>query len=151
MNLFEQSEYAGDVHYYSEGTKMAWMRETRIRTFMQLELKACLDEIDWIIRCHNCKALNCPQEEYPTRPLPFPPDYFDNLQSRLVKVKNGILPPTLTMILKTHYHLPACPGPTISPTVQPDDMMRRHRNGEQNPQERPRDSEEEENVVADGA
>ena len=52
------------------------------------------------------------------------------------------------MILKTHYHLP--PAPTTSPTVQPDDMMGSHRDGENSPQERPRASEEEEKVVADG-
>ena len=54
---------------------MAWMRETRIRTFMQMELEACLDEVAWIIRCHNCAANNCSDEEYPSRPLPIiPPD-----------------------------------------------------------------------------
>ena len=61
---------------------------------MQLELKACLDEIDCMIRCRNCEAFNCPQKEDPPRSLPIPPDYIDNLQSRLVKVKKGILPPT---------------------------------------------------------
>ena len=85
---------------------MAWMRETRIRTFMQMELEACWDELDWLIRCHNCAAYNCP-EEYPPRPLPIPPDYIDNLHSRLGKVRNGILLPTLKIILKTYYHLPA--------------------------------------------
>ena len=54
------------------------------------------------------------------------------------------------MILKTHYHFPARPAPTTSPTVQPDDVMGRHRDEEHNPQERPRASEEEEKVVADG-
>ena len=78
-----------------------------------------------------------------TRPLPIPSDCIDNLQSRLIKLKKGILPPTLKMILKTYYHLPARPAPITSPTVQPDDMMGRHRDGEQNPQERPRASGEE--------
>ena len=36
-----------------------------------------------------------------------------------------------------------------SPAVQPDDMRGRHRDGEHNPQERPRASHEEK-VVADG-
>ena len=45
------------------------------------------------------------QEEYLPRSLPIPPNYIDNLQSRLVKVKKGILPPTLKMILKTYIHL----------------------------------------------
>ena len=76
-----------DAHYCSEEHKMDWMRETRIRTFMQLELEACLEEINWMVKCHNCEALNCPQEEHPTRPLPIPLDYINHLQSRLIKVK----------------------------------------------------------------
>ena len=56
--------------------------EARIRTFIQLELEACLEEVNWMIRCHNCEALNCPQEENPARLLPTPPpSYIDNLQS----------------------------------------------------------------------
>ena len=58
---------------------------------MQLELEACLEEINWMIRCHNCEALNNPQEDYPAKPLPIPPNYIDNLQSKLIKVKNGVL------------------------------------------------------------
>ena len=46
--------------------------------FMQLELEASLEEINWRITCHNCEALKCPQEEYPARPLAIPPDYTDN-------------------------------------------------------------------------
>ena len=117
---------------------------------MQLELEACLEEINWMIRYHNCEALSCPLEEYPARPLPTPPDYIDNLQSRLIKVKKGILSPAQKTVLKTHYHLPARPAPTTSPTVQPDDMMWGHREGENSPQERPRASEEEEKMVIDG-
>ena len=30
---------------------MTWMRETRIRMFMQMELDACRDEFDWLIIC----------------------------------------------------------------------------------------------------
>ena len=58
---------------------MAWMRETRIRTFMQMELEACWNELDWLIRCPNYAAYSCPEEEYPPRPLPIPPDYIVNL------------------------------------------------------------------------
>ena len=43
-------------------------REARIRTFMQLELEAYLEEVDCMIRCHTCDALNCLQEEYPAYP-----------------------------------------------------------------------------------
>ena len=75
----EEANSGDDAHYCSEEHKMAWMRETRIRTFMQLELEACLDEINWMITCHNCETLNCPQEDCPSRPLPIPPDYIDDL------------------------------------------------------------------------
>ena len=71
--------------------------------FMQIELEACLDELVWLIRCHNCAAYNCPEEEYPPRPLPIPPDiyiyiyiieyYVDNLQSRLVEVEKAYYHP----------------------------------------------------------
>ena len=123
MDFFEHGDSGDDAHYCSEQQEMAWMRKTRIRTFMQMELEAYLDEIDRMIRYHNCEALNCPQEEYPPRPLPIPPGYIDNLQSRLVKVMKGILLPTLRMILKTYYNLPAHQAPVTSPAVQPDDMM----------------------------
>ena len=73
---------------------------------MQMELKACLDEVDWTIICHNCAAFNCPQEEYPPRPLPIPPDYNDNLQSRLINVKKGILLPTLKMSIRRIFEHP---------------------------------------------
>ena len=124
---------------------MLWMREARIRTYMQLELEACQKEIVWMIRCHNCETLNRPQEEYPARPLPVPPNYIDNLHSGLIKVHQGVWPPTLKMILKTRYNLPP---PTTSPrTVQPDGVMRGHRGGKNSPQEQPRAPEEtEENV-----
>ena len=101
-----------------------------------------------MVRCHNCEALNRPQEEYPARPLPIPPNYIDNLQRKLIEVKQGVLPPTLKMILKTRYHFPA--PITSSRTVQPDDVIGGHREGENSPQERPRASEEKEEVVVNG-
>ena len=131
-----------DAQYSEEYEKMLWMREARIRTSMQLELEACQEEIVWMIRCHNCKALNRPLEEYPARPLPIPPNYFDSLYRRLIKVQQGVWPPTLKMILMARYNFPP---PTTSPrTVRHDDVMRRHRDGENSPQERPRASEEKE-------
>ena len=123
---------------------MARMQETRIKTFMQMELVACRDELDWLIRCHNCTAYNCPEEEYSSRPLPIPPDYIENLQSRLGKVMKVILPPTLKIILKTYYQAPVHPqhqkmsscsqeeqlGRSFE--VQSDDKTVRHRDGEHN-------------------
>ena len=43
-----------DKHEYF---KMMRAREERIRTFMQLELEACLEEVCWMLRCYNCEAL----------------------------------------------------------------------------------------------
>ena len=115
-----------DEHEYY---KIMRTREARIRTFMQLELEACLEEVNWMIRCHNFEALNCPQEEYPARFLPTPPpSYVDNLQSRLIKALNGIFPASLKMILKTNYPLTVRrPAPETS--VQPDDVIGEHRAG----------------------
>ena len=48
---------------------------------MQLELKACLDGIDWMIRGHMYSANSYSEEEHPSRQLPIPPDYIDNLQN----------------------------------------------------------------------
>ena len=127
---------------------MLWIREARIRTSTQLELEAYQEEIVWMIKCLNCGALNRPQEEYPARPLPMPLNYIDNLHSRLIKVQQSVLPLTLKVVLKTRYNFPA---PTTSPrTVQPDDVMRGHQDGENSPQERPRASEEKEEVVVNG-
>ena len=113
-----------DEHEYY---KMMRTREARIRTFMQFELKACLEEVNWIIICHNCEAHNCPQEEYPARRLPSPPpSYIGNLQSGLIKVQKGIFPAFIKMILKTKYPLPERrPAPETS--VQPDDVIGEHR------------------------
>ena len=116
-----------DEHEYY---KMMWTREARIRTFMQLELEACLEEVSWTKRCHNCEALNRPQEEYPARLLPTPPPgYIDNLQSRLIKARKEIFPASLKMILKTNYpRTVRRPAPETS--VQPDDVIGEHRAGE---------------------
>ena len=105
---------------------MMRMRETRIRTFMQLELEACLEEVIWMVRCPNCEALLCPQEEYPARLLPTPPpSYIEYLQSRLIKARKGIFPASLKMILKTKYPLPVRrPAPETS--VQSDDGIEEH-------------------------
>ena len=48
----EETISGDDAYNWSEeDTKMAWVRETRISTFIQLELQVCLDQIDWTIRC----------------------------------------------------------------------------------------------------
>ena len=87
-----------------------------------------------MIRCHNCEALNYPQEEYPARLLPTPPpSYIDNQPSRLIKANNkGIFPASLKMILKTKYPLPIR-RPAPGSSVQPDDVIGEHRAGENSP------------------
>ena len=119
--------------YEHEYYKMMRTREARIKTFMQLELEACLEEVSWMLRCHNCETLDCPQEEYPARLLPTPPpSYIDNLQSRLIKARKGIFRASLKMILKTCYPFPVRrPAPETS--VQPDDGIGEHRAGENSP------------------
>ena len=107
--------------------KMVRAREDRIRTFMQLELEACLEEVRWSITCYNCEVLGCPQEEYPARLLPtLPPDYQDNLINRLSAAQKGILPVSLKMILNSAYKLPVLRSASQVP-VQPDNVTGEHR------------------------
>ena len=107
--------------------KMVRAREDRIRTFMQLELEACLEEVRWSITCYNCEVLGCPQEEYPARLLPtLPPDYEDNLINRLSAAQKGILPVSLKRILNSAYKLPVLRSASQVP-VQPDNVTGEHR------------------------
>ena len=108
---------------------MVRARENRIRTFMQLELEACLEEVCWSRRCYNCEVLGCPQEEYPARLLPtLPPNYEDNLQNRLRRAQKGIFPASLKMILNSEYQLPVRRS-VSQVSVQPDSVMGEHRAG----------------------
>ena len=118
------------VNEHDEYFKMVRAREDRIRTFMQLELEACLEEVCWSIRCYNCEVLGCPQEEYPARLLPtLPPNYEDNLQNRLKRVQKGIFPASLKIILNSEYQLSVlCSVSQVS--VQPDSVIGEHRPGE---------------------
>ena len=86
-----------------------------------------------MIICHNCEALNYPQEEYPARLLPIPPpSYIDSLPSRLTKVRKGIFPASLKMILNTNYPLTVRrPAPETS--EQPDYVIGEQRAGESSP------------------
>ena len=109
---------------------MVRAREDRIRTLMQLELEACLEEVCWSIRCYNCEVLGCPQEEYLARLLPtLPPNYEDNLQNRLRRAQKGIFPASLKMILKSEYQLPVLRS-VSQISVQPDSVIGEHRAGE---------------------
>ena len=107
--------------------KMVRAREDRIRTFMQLELEACLEEVRWSITCYNCEVLGCPQEEYPARLLPtLPPNYEDNLRNRLRRAQKGIFPASLKMILNSDYQLPVLRS-VSQVSVQPDNATEEHR------------------------
>ena len=57
-----------------------WMQETRIRLFMQMELEACRDQIDWLIICYLCAVNDNPEEHCSPAPLSVPPDYHKNLE-----------------------------------------------------------------------
>ena len=49
MNFFIEktgNNISEDAQYSEEYKKMTWMREARIRTFMQLELETCVEEIN---------------------------------------------------------------------------------------------------------
>ena len=106
---------------------MVRAREDRIRTFMQLELEACLEEVRWSITCYNCEVLGCPQEEYPARLLPtLPPDYEVNLTNRLRAAQKGILPASLRMILNSEYPQSVLRYGSQVP-VQPDNVTGEHR------------------------
>ena len=110
-----------------EYLKMVRAREDRIRTFMQLELEACLEEVRWSITCYNCEVLGCPQEEYPARLLPtLPPDYEYYLTHRLRRAQKGILPASLRMILNSDYQLPVLRSAS-QVSVQPDSATGEHR------------------------
>ena len=121
MNFFEQGENAvnpeetvfGDnVHYcLAEDRKMVWMREKIIMLFMRAELESCGNELGWLIRCHNCSVDNCSEENYPPRLLLIPPGYIETLERKLRKAIKGIFPPTLKIILKTHYPIPVRQAP----------------------------------------
>ena len=107
--------------------KMVRAREDRIRTFMHLELEACLEEVRWSIRCYNCEVLGCPQEEYPARLLPtLPPDCEDNLVNILRRAQKGILPASLKMIMNSDYQLPVLRS-VSQVSVQPDSAIGEHR------------------------
>ena len=90
-----------------EERKMVWMRETRIKIFMQMELEACWDELD-------CTVNNCPEEYYPPKPLPIPSGYAKNLARRAEMAKKSILSPTFNMVKKKYYPLPVH-QPQVSP------------------------------------
>ena len=118
MNLKEVTDSGNDgigVSTWSEEIrKISWMREKRRGIFMHMELEACLNETEWLFKCHDCIGSNIPEEHCPLMPLPIPPDYVHNLERKSKMATKGILPPPLKMILNTYYQLPPQP-PQPSP------------------------------------
>ena len=96
-----------------EERELIWMREKRTRLLMHVELVACRDEFDWLIRCYIYAANSYTEEYCPPMPLPIPSDYIKNLENKSEMTAKCILPPTLEIIMKTHYPLPG--KPPISP------------------------------------
>ena len=74
-----------------EERKMSWMRETKIRLFMQMELDACRAEGQWLLSCHYYIVNNCPEECCPPMPLPNPSDYAKNFRRRWKMAQIGHL------------------------------------------------------------
>ena len=106
INFAEQGVNAKGIGVGSEeGRKMIWMRETRIRHFMQMELEAYRDKLDWLLRCHHCIVDNFPEEHCPPMPIPIPSDQATNLARRAEVTKKGILSLTFKMIKKKYCPL----------------------------------------------
>ena len=106
MNFFEQGEnamnpegsiYGNDIHslfmftIVQEERKMTWIRETRIRLFMQMELEVCRNELDWIARIHDCLLNSCSEEDFPLMSLPITSTYVTYLERRTERAKKGLL------------------------------------------------------------
>ena len=81
---------------------MTWMRETRIKIFMQIELEAYRGALNWLLRCHDC-VVNIAEEEYPSMPLPIPSGYAKNLARRVEMGEKGKLSPNFNVVLKKSY------------------------------------------------
>ena len=113
---------------------MTSMRDTRIRLFMHMELLGCRDELDWLMRCHHYAVNNCSGEYQSSMRLPVPTNYGENVCKRGQMAAKGILPPTLGMIVQTHYPLPVQhqspvslppdipPSPPPLPSTEPESL-----------------------------
>ena len=89
-----------------EERKVTRMRETSFTLFMQMELEACRNELDWIIKCYLCAVHNYPEEYCPPIPLPVLPGYNKHLGKRAETAAKGILLPTLIMVILKKYYPP---------------------------------------------
>ena len=77
---------------------------------MHMELEACWNETEWLLRCHECIVNNIPEEYCSPTPLPIPPDYAHNLGRRSKMAIKSILPPSLKTVLNTYNSLPPQPS-----------------------------------------
>ena len=79
MTLIEHM-ISGIIPCLEEEIKSMWMRETRIRLSMQMEIVAYKDECKWLLKCYHSIVSNCPEKYCPPMPLPIIPDYTKNLR-----------------------------------------------------------------------
>ena len=92
---------------------MMWIRETRSRLSMEMELEAYRDECKWLLRCHHYIVNNCLEEYCLPKPLPILPYYAKILTGRWAIARKGILPPTLNMVLKGTTRVPVRWSPVL--------------------------------------
>ena len=95
---------------------------------MRIELEGGWNETRWLLRRHEGRVNNVPEEYCPSVLLLIPPDYADNLGRRSKMAIKGILPPPLKIILNIYYPLrsppqlprpsPQCAAPPRRPSVQ---------------------------------
>ena len=72
------------------------------------------------MRCYYCAVNNYPEECCLLMPLPVPPKYYvKSMEKRGQMAGKGILPPTLNIVIQTHYPLPVQNQLPVSP---PSDM-----------------------------
>ena len=70
-----------------------------------MELEACRDGYNWLIRYYLCAIRNYPEEYYPPLPLPVLPDYIKNLKKISELARKGILPHPPKIVLETNHPL----------------------------------------------
>ena len=75
----EEGKISGDKGHVpfcsKEEMQLTWMRDTRIRLFMKMELMSCMNELDWLIRYYHCAVDNYPEAYFSPMPLPVLPKF----------------------------------------------------------------------------
>ena len=103
-------------NYSLQERKRTWMRKTRIRLFMQMELIAGRDELERLIISYHCAVIN--YSEVSLDASVSLSRLHKNLGKRTEKMADKvILPPSRKIIIKTHYLLPVSQQPPTSPPL----------------------------------